>query len=110
MATAKKEPKWQNTNLGRERRELLQSRIRQVSQLSWRDEDDRKEPPSVVKARKVVDDYVNARQKVLADSRKERQRLCDQAKSVVLFADDALVAKKAVDDLVATARKKGWIS
>ena len=110
MATAKKEPKWQNTKLGRERRELLQSRIRQIEQLNWRDEKDRKEPAAVVKAKKVVDDYAQARQKVLTESRKERSALCDKVKATILFTDDAMVAKKAVDDLVATARKKGWIS
>ena len=88
MATAKKEPKWQNTNIGRERRELLQSRIRQIEQLNWRDEEDRKEPAAVVKARKVVDDYAQARQKVLTESRKERSALCDKVKATILFTED----------------------
>lgn len=105
----KTEPKWQNTNLGRERREFLNKRIREVRLICRFNKDPLPDPPSVASARAVIERYESARQKVIQDSEKERMKLCDDAERTVLFTDDPNEAKVAVDKLLAIARKRHWI-
>jgi len=104
--------KWQNTNLGRERREFLNARIREVRNVAWRTSrpDARNDPPAVAKARKVISDYETRFAKKIEAAHDEIVRMCDDASRMILFTDDPQVAKETVDRLLATARKRGWIA
>lgn len=107
----KKDPKWQNTSLGRERREFLNQRIREVA-IAGRGGrgSEPKEPASVRAARAIVEKYESDRRKIVDESEVERRCLCEDARRTVLFTDDPKVAMTAVDALIRTARMRRWIA
>jgi len=106
----KQQPKpqnWPMTGIGRERRAHLEARVQACVRSRWQIRD-KADPPAVAKARKLVtehDEKKNKRADALYEAMTNAAREVD---SQILFAPDADAALKAVERFEALAKRKGW--
>jgi len=100
---------WINTISGRQQKELLLARLRELSCEGWDDDDYDDDPDDIRQARKVIEAYDKKREKERAKFRNGLKQACVKVRREILFSRSPEEALAAVERLEKLASAKGWI-